>query len=391
VVEDERRISEHLRRGFELAGYSVEIAYTGAQAIDRVYSTEYDLVILDLGLPDIDGLQVLQKIKNRKPAVLILSARDSVDDRVIGLEEGADDYLVKPFSFVEVLAHARVLLRRGQPRPEKLRVGDLMLDPVRRKVMRNNENIELAPKEFSILEYMMRNKGRPLSRTMIVEHVWDLDYDGLTNIVDVYIRHLRSKIDDRFPTKLIHTVPALGYMFDATEGAINDVAPLNIGSNAPPGITTAGGGLKLFLSYSHKDKKDVDELRKELKLMERNGLIQTWSDHALTAGEKWEDRILQELQEAEVIVCQLSRDFLASDFCVLKELQVAIERKLAGEAELIAYVLKDCGWKEVSGLNQFQILLPARGRGGRDKYWRDVAEGIQQAVKRLQEKRTLRS
>jgi two-component system copper resistance phosphate regulon response regulator CusR len=146
--------------------------------------------------------------------VLVLSARGQVDDRVKGLEAGADDYLVKPFAFVELLARVRVLLRRGQPLPEKLQVADLALDTVRRRVTRNNEPIELAPKEFSILEYMMRNPGRPLSRTMIVEHVWDMDYDGLTNIVDVYIRHLRSKIDDRFPVKLIQTVRGIGYMLE---------------------------------------------------------------------------------------------------------------------------------------------------------------------------------
>jgi two-component system copper resistance phosphate regulon response regulator CusR len=219
VVEDEKRIADFLSRGLQSAGYAVDVADKGGDAIDRVHSTEYDLVVLDLGLPDVDGLQVLEKIKNRKviPPVLILSARDSVDDRVKGLEQGADDYLVKPFAFVELLARARVLLRRGQPTPEKLQVGDLTLDCIRRKVMRNNENIELAPKEFSILEYMMRNRGRPLSRTMIVEHVWDMDYDGLTNIVDVYIRHLRSKIDDKFPAKMIHTVRGIGYMLDLPE------------------------------------------------------------------------------------------------------------------------------------------------------------------------------
>jgi two-component system copper resistance phosphate regulon response regulator CusR len=219
VVEDEKRIADFLSRGLQSAGYTVDVANTGTQAVDLVHSNEFDLVVLDLGLPDMDGLQVLQKIKNRKtiPPVLILSARDSVDDRVRGLEQGADDYLVKPFAFVELLARARVLLRRGAPTPEKLQVGDLMLDCIRRKVTRNGESIELAPKEFSILEYMMRNRGRPLSRTMIVEHVWDMDYDGLTNIVDVYIRHLRSKIDDKYPTKMIHTVRGIGYMLDLTE------------------------------------------------------------------------------------------------------------------------------------------------------------------------------
>jgi DNA-binding response OmpR family regulator len=219
VVEDEKRIADFLSRGLESAGYGVDVVHNGNDAIDKVHTTEYDLVVLDLGLPDIDGLKVLEKIKNRKAVspVLILSARDSVDDRVKGLEQGADDYLVKPFAFVELLARARVLIRRGQPTPEKLQVGDLALDCIRRRVTRNNENIELAPKEFSILEYMMRNRGRPLSRTMIVEHVWDMDYDGLTNIVDVYIRHLRSKIDDKFSTKMIRTVRGIGYMLDTSD------------------------------------------------------------------------------------------------------------------------------------------------------------------------------
>src|ERR1700683_4982055 len=222
VVEDEKRIADFLSRGLESAGYAVDVAHDGSHAIDMVHTTEYDLAILDLGLPDMDGLEVLKKIRNRKvsPPVLILSARDAVDDRVKGLEGGADDYLVKPFAFVELLARVRVLLRRGQPLPERLQVGELALDCIRRKVTRAGGNIELAPKEFSILEYMMRNRGRPLSRTMIVEHVWDMDYDGLTNIVDVYIRHLRSKIDDKFPAKMIHTVRGIGYMLDTPEKVV---------------------------------------------------------------------------------------------------------------------------------------------------------------------------
>jgi heavy metal response regulator len=219
VVEDEKRIADFLSRGLESGGYAVDVAGDGATALEMVHATEYDLIILDLGLPDMDGMAVLKKIRTRKtsPPVLILSARDAVDDRVKGLETGADDYLVKPFAYVELLARVRVLLRRGQPTPERLQVGELSLDCIRRKVTRGGENIELAPKEFSILEYLMRNRGRPLSRTMIVEHVWDMDYDGLTNIVDVYIRHLRSKIDEKWPDKMIQTVRGIGYMLDSVE------------------------------------------------------------------------------------------------------------------------------------------------------------------------------
>src|SRR3979490_3354526 len=219
VVEDEKRIADFLTRGLQGAGYAVDVAPNGMTALDFIHATDYDLVILDIMLPDIDGLTVLEKIRNRKagPPVLILSARGAVDDRVKGLELGADDYLTKPFAFVEFLARVRALLRRGQPTPERLQVGELSLDCIRRKVTRAGENIELAPKEFSILEYLMRNRGRPLSRTMIVEHVWDMDYDGLTNIVDVYIRHLRSKIDEKWPDKMIQTVRGIGYMLDSQE------------------------------------------------------------------------------------------------------------------------------------------------------------------------------
>jgi two-component system copper resistance phosphate regulon response regulator CusR len=216
LVEDEERIADFVCRGLTSAGYSVDHTPDGQSALDKVHQIDYDLVILDLMLPDMDGLQVLEKVRHRKvsPAVLILSARGGVDDRVKGLELGADDYLVKPFAFVELLARVRALIRRGQPVAERLTAGDLVMDCIRRKVSRAGEPIDLAPKEFSILEYLLRNRGKPLSRTMIVEHVWDMEYDGLTNIVDVYIRHLRSKVDDRFPVKLIHTVRGVGYMLD---------------------------------------------------------------------------------------------------------------------------------------------------------------------------------
>src|ERR1035437_8407010 len=219
VVEDEKRIADCLCRGLEGAGYAVDAALTGGAALECIHAADYDLVILGRMLRDMDGLQVLAKIRNRKvgPPVLILSARGALDDRVKGLEQGADDYLVKPFAFVKLLARVRALLRRGQPTPEKLQVADLTLDCIRRKVARGAETIDLAPKEFGIMEYMMRNEGRPLSRTMIVDDVWDIDYDGLTNIVDVYIRHLRSKIDDPFQQKLIQTVRGIGYMIEAPD------------------------------------------------------------------------------------------------------------------------------------------------------------------------------
>jgi len=219
VIEDERRIADFLDRGLVSAGYAVDTVGSGRDALAAIHATDYDLLILDLMLPDMDGLEVLAKVRDRRisPPVLILSARGALEDRVKGLESGADDYLVKPFAFVELLARVRALLRRGQALPEKLQVGDLTLDCIRRKVARAGDPIELAPKEFGILEYLMRNKGRPLSRTMIVEHVWDMDYDGLTNIVDVYIRHLRSKIDDRSERKLIQTVRGIGYMIDSPD------------------------------------------------------------------------------------------------------------------------------------------------------------------------------
>ncbi len=219
IIEDEVKIADFIKRGLESAGYQVDQAATGQKGLDMSHEAEYDMIILDLMLPDTDGLDVLRKLRNRKgsPAVLILSARDAIDDRVKGLEIGADDYMVKPFSFVELLARVRALIRRGTPMPERLQVGELILDCIRRKVTRAGELVELAPKEFSILEYLMRNPGRPLSRTMIVEHVWDVDYDGLTNIVDVYIRHLRSKIDDPYPTKMIQTIRGVGYMIESPE------------------------------------------------------------------------------------------------------------------------------------------------------------------------------
>jgi len=228
LIEDEKRIADFIARGLEGIGYSVDTAANGQAGLSRLSDLVYDLIILDLMLPDMDGLGVLEKIRNRKSSqpVLILSARASLEDRVKGLDLGADDYLAKPFAFVELLARVRALLRRGQALPERLQVADLVLDCIRRKVHRAGVGIELAPKEFSILEYLMRSKGRALSRTMIVEHVWEMDYTGLTNIVDVYIRHLRGKVDDAWPEKLIRTVRGIGYMIGSPQdsGAVGTAA-----------------------------------------------------------------------------------------------------------------------------------------------------------------------
>ena len=221
VVDDDLAVCRSIDRALRLEGYEVDTVASGGEALEAVASNSPDALVLDLQLPDLDGLAVCRRIREAGDdiPILMLTARHGIDDRVQGLDAGADDYLVKPFAYVELLARVRVLLRRGQPTPERLQVGDLSLDCIRRKVTRGGENIELAPKEFSILEYLMRNRGRPLSRTMIVEHVWDMDYDGLTNIVDVYIRHLRSKIDDKWPAKMIQTVRGIGYMLDMPEKA----------------------------------------------------------------------------------------------------------------------------------------------------------------------------
>jgi DNA-binding response OmpR family regulator len=214
VVEDESRIADFLSRGLVSAGYAVDVAATGGSAIDMIHSTDYDLVILDLGLPDVDGLTVLQKIRNRKvsPPVLILSARDAVDDRVKGLEGGADDYLVKPFAIQELRARLRALLRRELPhKTDRLAVADLSLDPAAHAVTRGGQAIGLTAREFALLEYFMRNPDCLITRQMAEDHVWSYDFLGGSNVVDVYVRRLRRKIDDPFAVKLIETVRGAGY------------------------------------------------------------------------------------------------------------------------------------------------------------------------------------
>ena len=191
------------------------MAYDGEEGLFLASESQFDLIILDLMLPKLDGLEVLGKLREKKvaTAILLLTAKDSVEDKVTGLNKGADDYLTKPFAFSELLARVRSLLRRGSGETKTLlQVGDLTLDLVTHKVKRNDAEMELTGKEYSLLEYFMRNEGKVLTRTMIAEHVWDYNFDTLTNVIDVYINHLRKKIDKDYPKKLLHTLRGVGYV-----------------------------------------------------------------------------------------------------------------------------------------------------------------------------------
>ncbi|MEP7136066.1 MAG: response regulator transcription factor [Chloroflexota bacterium] len=219
VVEDERKISSYLKRGLEEQGYAVDTAFTGQEALDWADAANYDMIVLDILLPEIDGLTVcreLRKRDNRTP-ILMLTARDTVDDRVNGLDAGADDYLVKPFAFKELLARLRAMTRRtsDSPKSTTLIVADLTLDTLTRRIKRSEKNIELTSKEYAVLECLMREPEHILSRTQIAEHVWNYDVYNQSNVVDVYIRNLRRKIDDGFDVKLIHTVRGAGYRISA--------------------------------------------------------------------------------------------------------------------------------------------------------------------------------
>ena len=221
VVEDDAALASFIRKGLEAEHHAVDTALDGEQGRAMAVGIDYDLVVLDLNLPEVDGLTVLKSLRQRKAnlPVMILTARSRVEDRVQCLDAGADDYLMKPFSFVELAARARALLRRSRlPSESVLTVRDLSLDRVERKVARAGRPIELTTKEFALLEYMMRNAGRRLTRAMIIEHVWNLTFDSTTNVVDVYINYLRRKVDDGFPNRLIHTVRGVGYQL-SPEGA----------------------------------------------------------------------------------------------------------------------------------------------------------------------------
>jgi two-component system copper resistance phosphate regulon response regulator CusR len=214
VIEDEPRVASFLRKGLREAGFAVDAARDGHQGLALAFMADYDAIVLDLMLPQMDGLTLLREIRSRgnSTPVLILTARDSVEDRVTGLDSGADDYLVKPFALAELLARLRALLRRGTVEPEKLNIADLDVDLRARRVERQGHRIDLTPKEFSLLQYLLIHRDQVVTRSMIAEHVWEMGFDGGTNVIDVYIRYLRSKIDDPFETKLIHTRRGIGYM-----------------------------------------------------------------------------------------------------------------------------------------------------------------------------------
>jgi two-component system copper resistance phosphate regulon response regulator CusR len=219
VIEDEPKTAAYLKKGLEESGYSVEVANDGSHGLILAQEEDYDVIILDVMLPWMDGWTVVKTLRaTRTTPVLFLTARDDIDDRVRGLELGADDYLVKPFAFVELLARVRTLARRGPPRESELiRIGDLEMDVNRRRVKRGTTRIDLTPREFSLLQLLARRHGEVLSRTQIASYVWDMNFDSDTNVVEVAVRRLRSKIDDNFPVKLIHTVRGVGYVLEIKE------------------------------------------------------------------------------------------------------------------------------------------------------------------------------
>jgi heavy metal response regulator len=215
LVEDEEKVSRFIVRGLAAESFAVDAAADGPNGLELATTYNYDLIVLDLMLPGISGTEVLRKIRSRdhRVPILMLTAKDAVADKVEHLEAGADDYLTKPFAFAEFMARVKALLRRGSvERPSVLRVADLEVDRLSQQARRGGRRIELTAKEYSLLEYLMANAGRVLSRTMIIDHVWDQSFDGATNIVDVYVRHLRNKVDDGHEQKLIRTVRGVGYM-----------------------------------------------------------------------------------------------------------------------------------------------------------------------------------
>ena len=221
LAEDEAKTHQFIRRGLTENGYAVDVAETGTAALELAFANPYDLIVLDVMLPAPDGWQILIQLRaaGQEVPILFLTARDAVEDRVRGLELGADDYLIKPFAFSELLARVRMLTRRrGQPSsPQQLQVADLQLDLLRRRASRNGNLIDLTAREFALLWLLMRRHGEVLSRTTIAEKVWDMNFDSDTNVVDVAVRRLRRKVDEPFPSPLIHTVRGMGYVLEPRE------------------------------------------------------------------------------------------------------------------------------------------------------------------------------
>jgi len=214
LVEDEKKVADIVARGLKAERYAVDIQHDGQNGWEAAEAYNYDLIVLDLMLPGLSGTQLLERVrrKNQQVPILVLTARDGMVDKIKNFEAGADDYLTKPFAFAELLLRVKALLRRGPVnRSSVLRVGDLEIDRLSQNVKRAGKKIELTAKEYSLLEYLATQPGRVFSRTMIIEHVWDQSFQGLTNIVDVYVRHLRAKVDDPWPVKLLRTVRGVGY------------------------------------------------------------------------------------------------------------------------------------------------------------------------------------
>lgn len=220
VVEDEKKVASFIKRGLEEEDFGVDVAYDGEEGVYMAENTAYDLILMDVMLPKKDGLTAIQelRVKKVKTPILCLTAKDTVEDIVSGLDIGSDDYLTKPFAFAELVARVRALIRRGtQDRGAELFFGEMRLDPVTHKVWREGKEIDLTAKEYALLEYFMRSPNQVLTRTMIAEHVWDYTFDSFTNIIDVYVNYLRKKVDRDFDKKLIHTVRGVGYVLKETD------------------------------------------------------------------------------------------------------------------------------------------------------------------------------
>jgi DNA-binding response OmpR family regulator len=214
VVEDDRKVANFIQSGLAEEGYAVDVLYEGSHAGEQAGACDYDAVVLDLMLPGRSGFQVLRDIRARKSTlpILILTAKDTVQERVAGLDGGADDYMVKPFALAELSARLRAVMRRGAARENVLRVADLEMDTLRRVVRRAGKTIDLKPKEYALLEFLVRNTDRPVTKSLIIEHVWNIHFDSVSNVVEVHINSLRNKIDRGFARPLIHTIRGVGYI-----------------------------------------------------------------------------------------------------------------------------------------------------------------------------------